>query len=343
MSDFSLILLNVATAGAHVKKGDVVAEFDRQYMLLRLDDYRASLAQMDANIKKLKADLAVAKEAHNQIERSVKADLEKALLDLKTIAVRSDIEAERFKLAADEAQARYKQTMAEIKLFDESQRAQLRAAVIDRNQAGIEFQRSERNADRMVLKAPIDGIVVMQTIRRGGDFGQVRQGDQVMSGMFFMSIVDPTSMVVDATVNQADSEELRLNMKARVHLDAYRDIELPATVTGIGAMTKPGGWRASYVREIPVRLRLDAMDPRVIPDLSASADVVLGSVLDALVAPRGALFQDGPAGKPFVYLEGPQGWIRREIEVGLENNVAVAVRAGLRKGDVVAVEKPPVS
>ena len=57
--DFMLVLTNVATPGSHVKKGDIVAEFDRQYQLVRLDDYRASLAQMEANIKKLEADLAV--------------------------------------------------------------------------------------------------------------------------------------------------------------------------------------------------------------------------------------------------------------------------------------------
>src|SRR5581483_7378955 len=65
-SDFMLVLIKVAPAGARVKKGDVVAEFDRQYMLLRLDDYKDSVAQLEANLKKMRADLAVAKEAHNQ-------------------------------------------------------------------------------------------------------------------------------------------------------------------------------------------------------------------------------------------------------------------------------------
>jgi HlyD family secretion protein len=338
-SEFSLVLLSCAPGGSYVKKGDVVAEFDRQSMLLRLDDYRASVATIEANIGKLKAELYAAKEAHNQLVRVARADLEQTLLDLKTIEVRSAIQSERFQLAEQQARARLKQVMEEARLFDASQAAQLRAAELDYNQAKIELSRSEANAERMVLRAPIDGLVVMQTTVRSGEFGQIREGDQVASGMIFMTIVDPSSMVVNASVNQADSESLRLGMKARVRLDAYSEIELPATVVGVGAMTRPGGWRANWVREIPVRLKLDGMDPRVIPDLSASADVLLASERQAVIAPREAIFQEA-GGNPFVFLRGPAGWTRREIEVGLTNNVAVAVRSGLKKGEVVAAEKP---
>jgi multidrug efflux pump subunit AcrA (membrane-fusion protein) len=295
---------------------------------------------MDGNITKLKADLEVAREAETQVLRAAKADLDKAMLDLKTLEVRSQIEAERLKLAAEQAEAHYKQVQSDSKLYEESWRAQLKAAEIDREQARIEFGRAQSNADRMLIKAPIDGLVVMQTMYRGGEAVQIRQGDQVYPGMFFMSIVDPASIVMNAVVNQADSEGLRLNMKAAIKLDAYPEVSLPGTVIGVGAMTRPGGWRANYVREIPVRLKLGGMDPRVIPDLSASADIILGLEQQAVIAPRAAIFEDSAAGRPFVWLQGPAGWTRKEIELGLENNIAVAVRSGLRKGDVVAVEKP---
>lgn len=339
-SDFSLVLLSCARPGSFVRKGDVVAEFDRQNMLLRLEDYRASVDALELNIRKLKTDLKVAKEAHNQMVKTARADLEQTLLDLKTVEVHSEIQAERLRLAVEEARSRLEQVTEEMALFDASQRAQLNAAEIDYRQAQMELKRSEANVDRMVLKAPIDGLVVMQTIFRGGEFGQIREGDQVPAGMFFMSIVDPSSMVVNATVNQADSEKLRLNMKARVQLDAYNDLELPATIIGVGAMTRPAGWRGSYVREIPVRLKLDAMDPRVIPDLTASADVVLRAEHQAVIAPREAIFREGPAQAAFVYLRGPAGWMRRPVEIGLESNIAVTVRSGLRKGDVLAAERP---
>lgn len=338
-SDFMLVLQDVAPAGSRVQKGQTIAEFDRQYQLLRLDDYKDSVTQLAANVRKLKADLDVARDAHEQLVKVRKADLDKSLLDLKTKEVRSAIDAERLRLFAQQSQEAYDEALAEVKSFEQGQQAQLKAAEIDLDQARIELKRATANVDRMVLKAPIEGIVVMQSIFRGGDWGQIRQGDQVAPGMLFMSVVEPASMILNATVNQTDSEMLRLGQQASVHLDAYPDIDLPATVIGIGAMTKPGGFRASYVREIPIRLKLDKMDARVIPDLSASADIVIASEPGVVMAPREAVFRDSPE-RPFVFIKQAAGWIRREVETGLENNIMVAVRSGLRKGDVLAVQRP---
>jgi HlyD family secretion protein len=242
-----------------------------------------------------------------------------------------------------EARAKYKQMQDDARLLDVSQKAQLRASEIDRDQAKIEYGRARLNVDRLVTKAPIDGIVVMQTVWRGGEFGQVQQGDQIHPGQMFMTIVDPSSMIMNATANQADSELLRLGMKANVRLDAYPEVTLPGTVIGIGAMTKPGGWRPNYVREIPVRLRLDQADARVLPDLSASGGIQLETIKEATMVPLETVFRDESTREPFVFLQGASGWVRRPVELGLANNVAVAVKSGVRKGDVLAAERPPQS
>jgi len=337
--DFNLVLLQLAAPGSHVKKGQIVAEFDRQYQVNRLDDYKATVLQQDANIKKMTADLAVAKKAHDELVQSAKADWDKALLDLKTAEVRSAIEAEDLKLAVNEDEARYKQLVKEVALVDESQSAQIRTAQIERDQAKLELDRATLNVNRMVVKAPMDGIAVMQTIWRGGDFGQVQLGDQIHPGQTFMQIVDPSSMVLMGNLNQVDAEEIRLGLKAVARLDAYTGAEFPARVVGVGAITKPGVWRPTYMREIAIRLKFEQVDARVIPDLSASADIVLAAEPHATIAPLAAVFRDsGP--NAFVFLKTPSGWQRREIAVGLQNHVAVAVRSGVSPGDVVAAERP---
>ncbi len=337
-SDFALVLLSLAKPGGHVNKGDSVAEFDRQYQILRRDDYLDSVRQMDANIKKMKADLAVSMEIQTQKVRAAKAALEKALLDLKTIEVRSAIDAERYRLTVEENKAQYEELVKETVLLQESQRAAVKAAEIDRDQAKIELQRAENNVEKLVMKAPMEGIVVMQSIFRGGDFGQIQVGDQISPGQMFMTIVDPSSMVLNATVNQVDGEKLRLNAKANVRFDAFPDLELPASVIGVGAMSKTSGRRVGYVGEIPIRLRLDRIESRVIPDLTASAEIIQHTENDALITPRVAVFQEN--GRPFVFLQGPEGWIRKDVELGLGNHISVAVRSGLRKGDIVALQRP---
>ena len=337
---FRWCLLNLPVAGGHVKAGDVVAEFDRESMMNRIDDYKDAVVQAELNIKNRIASLAVSDEAHKQSVRSAKADMEKAQLDLKTLEVIPDIDAEKYKLAAEETAARYKQLLTEVPLLDISQKADLRNTQISLDTSKIELQKAITNADKMILKAPLDGIIVMQAVRRGQEFAQVQKGDQVNPGQTFMQIVDPTSMVVNAMVNQVDAEVLRIGMKATVRLDAYPGLELPGHVYSIGAVPVAGR-RPNFMRQIPIRLKLDKVDPLVLPDLSASAEIVLASETQATVAPLGSIFQDGGAGKPFVFLRSAEGWRKREVELGLRSSIAVAVHSGLNKGDIVAVDMPP--
>jgi multidrug efflux pump subunit AcrA (membrane-fusion protein) len=338
MGDFNLVLMKLAKPGVRVKTGEVVAEFDPQNQLQRLDDYKDSAIQLENTVKKMLANLAAVKEAHDQTVRSAKADAEKAKLDLQTADVRSAIDAEKYKLSVEETEANYKQLLAEAALVEESQRAQIRVSELNLQQSKIEVQRAEANVQKMSMKSPMDGIVVMQSIVRNGEFGQIREGDQVQAGQPFVQIVDPSSMVLNATVNQVDAERLRLGMKASIHLDAYPDIELPGTLVGIGAMAKASAFRARYVGEIPIRLKIEKIDSRVIPDLTGSAEIVLGTEREALVAPRSAVFAD-EAGS-FVFVQNPDGWTRRKVELGLPNFTVVAIRSGVQKGDVVALQRP---
>jgi Membrane-fusion protein len=110
-------------------------------------------------------------------------------------------------------------------------------------------------------------------------------------------------------------------------------------VYSIGAVPVPGR-RPNFMRQIPIRLKLDKMDPLVVPDLSASADVVLESERQATLAPLASIFQDSPGGKPYVFLRSATGWQKRPVELGLQNSVDAVVKSGLSKGDVVALESP---
>ena len=335
-----LTLTSLIKPGALVNKGDVVAQFDPEDMLTRLDDFQATVAQTNASMLSLSAQREVVKRQHDQTIRDALADVDKARLDLKTSPVLSAIDAENFRLALEEAQATHKQIMEEVPMMETSLAAQWRAAELARGERTLELQRTKANVDKMTLRAPISGLVVMQTVMRAGDMSQIKAGDQIGPGSPVMRIVDTNSMMLDASVNQVNAELIRIGAKARVHFDAYPDLELSAEVYSIGAMPRAGGFRADFVKEVPVTFRLLSVDPRVIPDLSASADVVLESAPQALVVPREAIFRDGPDGKPFVFVRQPSGWEQREVELGPSSFLATAVRSGLRAGEEVARERP---
>jgi HlyD family secretion protein len=339
-SDFTLILQKLVRSGSRVKKGDVLAEFDRQWMLNRLDDYLASVKQHELRLETLRVQLNVRRKASEQRIRAAKADLDKTTLDLRTIPVRSAITAELLRQSRGQADARYQQLLNEPKFLDISEIAAMRRSELDLQVERLEMKRAQRNVDKMVARAPMDGLAVMQRIYRHSEAYEIQAGDQVAAGLPFMQVVDLRSMVVNAVANQLDSQSLRVGLPAHVRFDAYPGLELPAKVYSVGAIAVGSGSRYGWVKNIPVRLKLEKLDPRVIPNFSVSADIVLEREPDTLLIPRECVFHDPENQEPFAYVQEPSGWEKRELELGTANNVAVAVHAGLREGEVVAAEQP---
>jgi multidrug efflux pump subunit AcrA (membrane-fusion protein) len=337
-SDFLMILKDVVKPGIHVRQGDVVAEFDRQYMLNRLEDYKAWVVQHEISLQRLRALLDVRRAGHRQKLVVAKGALEKAALELKKNPILSAIQAERNRLLFEEAQAHYQQLLKETEFIEISEGAAIRRSEADLRQSQLELRRAENNAGRMLVKAPMDGLAVMLTTRRGSEYAQIEAGDQLHAGQPYMQIVDRSSMVVNAILNQVDVDGLRLGLTARVRFDAYPGLELPARLIAIGTMARGTGWRGQYVKEVPVRLRLEQTDPRVIPDLSVSADLLLAATPAAAVVPRECVFAD--ASGAFAWVRAAHGWQKRRIELGPRSHVVAAVRQGLRPGDVVAAEAP---
>jgi HlyD family secretion protein len=275
VSDFNLVLLSLAAPGSHVKAGDVVARFDPQNQVQRVDDYRDTVIQSEASTRSMLASLAAALEDHDQTVREAEAAREDAELQLQAAPARAAIDAESDKIDAEEAEATYRQLEQEASLLEESQRAQIRISELNHNQAELELKRAEANVEKMTIRAPMDGIVVMASTVRNGEYGQIRQGDQVNPGQPFMYIVNPGSLILNGSVNQVDAEKLRVGMKATIRVDAYPDCDLPGVLTGIGALAQASTFRGSYVSEIPVRFSINAADPRLIPDLTASAEIAI--------------------------------------------------------------------
>ena len=338
--EFLLVLQKLAKAGSLVKKGDIVAEFDRQYMLIRLDDFQALAFQHERNVRNLNAALEVRRRSYEQRIRAAKGRVDKAALDLKKTPILSAIQSERLRLTHEELKAQYQELLEEAKYVDISERASIRWSELDLKQASLELKRAEANVGRMLVRSPIDGLAVLMDVRRGTETAQIQAGDQLFPGQPFAQIVNLRSIVVNALVNQVDAEELRSGMRARVRFEAYPDLELPAHLQTVSAMTRTGGWRATYVRQLPIRLKLEKPDPRVIPNLTAKVDLVLESQEEPAIVPRECVFADSAGGAPYAFVQNASGWEKRDLELGMTSYVEVAVRSGLAEGEVVAAERP---
>src|SRR5262249_52755851 len=142
------------------------------------------------------------------------------------------------------------------------------------------------------VRSPMNGMVVMQTVYRGGEMNQIKVGDQLSPGQPFMRVVDPQSMQLDASMSQTESELVRLGQRATVRFDAFPDLVAHGHVASVGAMAYNGRRINYWVRQVRVRLALDDAGSRVIPDLTASADVIVSDPAEGLVVPREAVVEE---------------------------------------------------
>jgi HlyD family secretion protein len=329
----ALVIIYLAKSGSYVKKGDKIVEIDGQNLRDHVDDVNAQVVAAEADIRKRQAEHAISMENLRQQLRVAKSAYDKSILDNKTAEVRTAIDVELLKLAVEEDDANYKQLQKNVAVTEELHKAELSILAYTRDRHIRHRDRHKGDVELFNMKAPINGLVVMNQIWRGGEMGQVQEGDQVSPGQPFMKIVDPSSMQLDAVVNQVDSELLRIGQTAVVHFDAFPGLELKGSVISIGAMGSRGFRENYYVRSIPVRVAIHGSDPRVIPDLSASADVVLSEERDAVLVPVDAIQNEG--GKAFVYVKTPQGFKPRDVQLGKRNQIQAAVQSGLQPGEEV--------
>lgn len=330
-------LLKLAKNGSWVKKGDVLAEIDPGYLVDHVDDIKATIGQSELDVSKRVAEQSVEMENLMQTLRVAKASVDKARLDNQAAEVRTEVERELLKLSLDEAEAKYKQSQLDVPQRNLIQEAEIHIL-------GFTKERHVRHRDRHLndIKAytiisPMEGMVVMSSVfRGGGESQQVQQGDQLNPGQPLAKIVNPSSMQVEGNINQAESTEIRIGQRATIGLDAFPEMRFQGKVYSQGALATGGRQQNYYIRNIPVKLTIDGADPRLIPDLSTWADVVVEEKEKATLIPINSIHKEGS--KNFVLVKQGDQWSKREVALGSSNNTHVIALSGVSEGDTLRID-----
>ena len=122
-----------------------------------------------------------------------------------------------------------------------------------------------------------------------------------------------------------------------MRLDAFPGMQMTGKVFSIGAIAS-GGWRQNaYIRSIPIKVAFDGSDPRLIPDLSGSADIVLDKVENALLVPKQSVYTEN--GKSFVEVKSANGFVAREVKLGLANDTHASIVSGVNEGEEIRLHR----
>lgn len=181
-----------------------------------------------------------------------------------------------------------------------------------------------RNA---TLYSPIDGVVTALPISVAGV--QVTATDT-------FEIVDPSTLIFEAEVDEIDIGRIHAGMPVRIVLDAYPDQPVESVIDYIAVKAEQSR-RSSGGTVFPIRIRFPISDLQFLRlGLNGTVSLILEQREDTLVVPIEAVSMRSD--KSIVMVKdpsNPKNPIEREVKLGIEGEDQIEVLEGLSLGDEV--------
>ncbi len=173
--------------------------------------------------------------------------------------------------------------------------------------------------DRAAIKAPFAGLVTAR---------HVEPGQLVLPGMAVARVVDPYVLKLSGSLTELEVGWVTAGMDALVHVAG-----LPAPLRGVVAWVGFEAERASG--KIPVEIHVPNADLALNSGVIGRARLSKRTTDDLVVIPRDAILP----GERFAYVfvvEGDRAH-KRQLELGPDQGLLVAVREGLAVGELLVV------
>ena len=165
----------------------------------------------------------------------------------------------------------------------------------------------------------------------GGGGGSGGSGSSGSGSSAFIVLADLDAMNVVVPFSESDVGKLRAGQPATISVNALPGQELAAHVISIATLPTSSNGVVSY----DVRLRLDQLARGLKSGMTASAQVVVDSVGDALNVASAAI--SGRGANASVTLVQGSGRVRRAVVTGVVGDGTTQILGGLREGDRVAI------
>lgn len=313
-----------------VRKGQVMAELDKEELSARVRESRATLLAAQAakqaaeasfernkveaegpDVPFLKSGMDRALQLHHDglIAKSVLEDAEKAYqmgLNRQMSALRS-VAAARAELARAEAQV-----------------AQAQAAL----------DRAEEDLRNSTIISPIDGLVLSRDVQVGDAVSSILVLGSQATLVFTLG--DVSDVYVLGKVDESDIGKVYLDQPARIVVESFKDKKFEGRVTKIS----PLGKEKDNVTTFEVRVSIKNPGGELKANMTANAEIILEEKKGVLLIPESAVVYDKDRN---TFAEIPdaaqeKGKKKIPIKTGISNGVKAEVLSGLKAGDKVILQ-----
>lgn len=260
-------------------------------------------------------------------------------------------------------------------LQDYTKRRKVDQYVSDVNQAEMALERTRSKADANVIQAeaelsakeqefkrqtdklrklmdqikkatvysPAEGMVVYATSSRGGFGRQDRQpladGVEVWERQELIYIPKSSSSVAEVDVHEASLDKVRAGLPAIVTVDALPGKKFVGTVSRIAPLPNAQSmWMNPDLKVYTTNIDLESPDPALRNGMSCKADIIVEKYKDVVYIPVQCVLRVG--GQPTVHIVNNGQVEKRKVEIGLDDDINIAILSGLNEGEVVLLAPP---
>lgn len=331
-SSSSLVITGLVKGGTTVRPGDLLVEFDRQTQLTAALDRRAELNDLEQLIRKRQAEETAARARDDSEIKQADSAVTRAELEMAKNEMIPKIQAEKNTQALEQAKARRDLLEKTYDLKRKAAQADLRILEIRRDKAANAMKMAETNASRMEIRSPIAGLAVIRTMWKSNGMAEILEGEEIRAGVPVVDIVNPSKMRVRVRVNQGDINELKPGQRVRVGLDAYPDLHFGGRIAQISPLAVTSTL-SPKVRYFVMLADIEGSHEKLMPDLTASLDVELSRLPNAVVVPRDAVRYDGA--RATVRVREGSRTEERDVTIGSLSAHEALVTAGLQPGAII--------
>jgi len=316
--------------GDHVKKGEVLAELDRDEIQARVDQARAQLEASSASLNGTRADLERAKvDADGPDVPLLKRAYDRAQGMAKDGVVSAS--------ALDDAEKNYemslnKQNVAKAQL--QVLQAKIGQAQGQVSQDRANLKQLEEQLAYTTIESPLDGIVLSRDVEIGDAVSSILVLGSTAT--LVMTLGDTSEVYVKGKVDESDIGKVYLGQPARIKVESFKD----KTFTGKVTKISPMGVEKDNVTTFEVRVSINNPEGMLKAMMTANAEIILEEHKNVLQIPEGAIIYDKDK-KASVEVPDPKakdGKKKLAVNIGISNGAKTELLQGLKEGDQVVLQ-----
>ena len=317
-------------AGDRVKRGQVLAELDREEISAQVSQARAQLEASDASLKGSEADYERAKvDAEGPDVPMLKRAYERA----QGMAKEGVVSASQL----DDAHKNYELALNKMNVA----KAQLLVLKAKIGQANAQVLRDKANLLQLeeqlsytTIVSPIDGIILSRDVEVGDAVSSILVLGS--SATLIMTEGDTSEVYVKGKVDESDIGKVYLGQPARIKVESFKDKTFYGKVTKISPM----GVEKDNVTTFEVRVSINNPGGELKAAMTANAEIILEEHKNVLQIPEGAILydKDKKASVEIPDLKAKDGKRKLAVNIGISNGAKTEVLGGLKEGDQVVLQ-----